>query len=65
MTFKSGDIIKYKPEWCEANERDVRLMVVEAFDDVQRLHAVDLTHTVLNGVHPCETLDYRTVELAR
>lgn len=47
--FKVGDVVRYAEGWYQEYEKDVRLVVVEWFDDVNRGYVVNPKVTYLFG----------------
>ncbi len=59
-TFRERDIVKYAEEWSHPEERHIRLIVLEAFDDVQRALIGSLNTNLSLG--KVESVDYEWIE---
>ena len=63
-SFKVGDVVRYADGFCEKGEESARLVVVEAFDDVQKARIVNPAVTYAFGAHRNEWVTYDMIESA-
>lgn len=63
-SFKVGDVVRYADGWCNKGEESARLVVVEAFDDVQKARIVNPAVAYAFGAHRNEWVTYDMIESA-
>lgn len=63
-SFKVGDVVRYADGWCNKGEESAKLVVVEAFGDVQKARIVNPAVTYAFGAHRNEWVTYDMIESA-